>query len=583
MSQSASQETYRRAVELHQAGRLDQAEVLYREILSREPNNADAIQMLGVLAFDKGDVRLAVELLRRAITLKPDAAQYHGNLGMVLASAGRLDDAITAYRMALMINADYPEAQYNLGLALQQAGKLTEAVARFAFAVSLRPAYEDAHVGLGNALGQTGKLDEALASYRRAIELHPRSKAWHSLLYSLHFTDCGPEKLLQEHLRWARACGFVINTAERSHSNSPASDGRLRIGYLSPDFSTHPVGRFMLPLLANHDRREFQVFCYSDVPRPDWLTERLRSHAECWHDTARLSDDELAKLVQRHRIDILVDLAIHTGPRMAVFARKPAPVQLNYLAYCSTSGLRAIDYRLTDRYLDPPGGPEYYTETSIRLPRTYWCYQPLPNTPDVGPPPALRNGYVTFGCLNSFRKVNPAVLRTWGSLLQTVPASRLLLHAHQGSHRREVLEFLQRQGVDPQRIQFAGPQPLAEYWKQYALIDIALDPFPYPGGTTTCDALWMGVPVVSLAGPTAVSRSGLSILSTIGLAELVAHSLAEYVQTCAQLAQNPGRLEEWRRTLRPRMRASPLMDAAQFAQDIESTYRRIWASLRERG
>jgi predicted O-linked N-acetylglucosamine transferase (SPINDLY family) len=262
---------------------------------------------------------------------------------------------------------------------------------------------------------------------------------------------------------------------------------------------------------------------------------------------------------------------------MLVFARKPAPVQVTYLAYCSSTGLESIDYRLSDPYLDEPGMDEsIYSERTIRLPQSYWCYEPIPRIPGIGPPPALERGFVTFGSLNNFCKVSEPALGAWAKLLRAVPTSQLLLHAHQGNHRQRVADRLEREGIEPTRIRFAGFMPTQQYFELYRGIDIALDTFPYGGGTTTCDGLWMGVPAVSLAGKTGVGRGGLSILSNIGLPELVADSEEAYVRIAAELARDLPRLSNLRRTLRQRMENSPLMDAAGFARNVEQAYRGMW-------
>ena len=333
-----------------------------------------------------------------------------------------------------------------------------------------------------------------------------------------------------------------------------------------------------LPLLESHDHGSFEIFCYASTRAVDAVTDRCRAQADVWCDARGLSDEQLASAIRRDQIDVLVDLTMHMSDnRLLVFARKPAPVQVAYLAYCATTGLDAMDYRLTDPYLDPPGGDErFYSEQSVRLPETYWCYQPPKETPPVGAPPALEAGQVSFGSLNNFCKVTLPTLATWARLLQAVPGSRLLLHAHAGSHRDRVRAFLAEQGIAAGRLTFVDFLATADYFGVYRRIDVALDPLPYGGGTTTCDALWMGAPVVSLAGQTAVGRGGVSILSNLGLPELVARDGEQYVQIAASLAGDLPRLSQLRAGLRDRMRKSPLMDAPRFARNIEAAYREMW-------
>ncbi len=327
--------------------------------------------------------------------------------------------------------------------------------------------------------------------------------------------------------------------ARRPHENGPEPNRRLRVGYVSADFREHPVARFVLPLFREHHRSQVEVFAYSDVTTPDAVTALLRNYVDQWRDVALLGDDKLADAVRADGIDVLVDLAAHSGHnRLLAFARKPAPVQVTYLAYCSTTGVDAIDYRITDRFLDPAGETSHYTETSLHLPHCYWCYSapPLPNS--ARPATQRRTGPPTFGCLNNFAKVTDFTLDLWARLLQRVPEAQLLVYARTAAHRDRVRRALREAGVEETRVTFVGLQPLEDYLDTYRLIDVALDPHPYGGGTTTCDALWMGVPVVSLAGRTAVSRAGATLLSHVGLEHLVARSEEQYLELAAGLIRD---------------------------------------------
>jgi len=609
--------TIDRAFELatrnQQEGRLREASALYRQILARQPDHAETLRMLGLLAQQLGQTASALELLRRTTRLKPQVALYHADLARTLKAVGRLDEsaaafrqaihlrpdwpeacndlgnvltdrkhleeAIAAYRQALALRPDFAEAWNNLGNAFRNSGQLDEAIAAYRQALFLRPDLAEAHSNLGNALKDTGELDEALASYRRAAEIKPDPRIAASILYALHLhPDCGPDRIYQEHVRWNQTYARPLAPSIVAYENDPSPDRRLRVGYVSCDFNEHPVGRFLLPLLAHHDHAQFEVFCYSDTRRCDAITERLSACADTWRSTIGLSDERLALLVCEDRIDILVDLTMHaSGSRLLTFARKPAPVQVTYLAYCSTTGLETMDYRLTDPYLDPVDADErHYAERSLRLPHTYWCYAPPEQAPPVSPVPALAAGHVTFGCLNNYSKVTRPTLAAWRRILQQAPGSELIVHSGEGSHRQRVREYFASEGIEPRRLSFADRLPLADYFAQYRRIDIALDPFPFPGATTTCDALWMGVPVVSLAGKTAVSRAGLSVCSSVGLPELVARTPEQYVQIAAELARDLHRLAGLRATLRERMRSSSLMDCPRFARDIEAALRQIW-------
>jgi predicted O-linked N-acetylglucosamine transferase (SPINDLY family) len=561
-------------------GKPDDAVACYRRALELKPDLAEAHNNLGNALKDLKKLDGAVACYRRALELKPDFAEAHHNLGSVLTDLGKAGEALAYSRRALELKPDFAEARNILGIALSELGRPDDAVACYRRALELKPDFAEAQNNLGNALVDQGNADEALACYRRALQLRPDYVMAHSnLVYTQLFCPgYDAQSLDEEHRRWSRQHAEPLERFIQPHLNDRSPARRLRIGYLSPDFRLHPVGRFALPLLESHDHESFQVFCYASVLDPDGITERCRAQADVWRDVFRLSDEQVAHAIRQDQVDILVDLTMHmANNRLLVFARKPAPVQVTYLAYCGTTGLGTMDYRLTDPYLDPPGRDErFYCEQSVRLRETYWCYRPPIETPPVNALPALEAGQVRFGSLNNFCKVTPPVLATWSRLLQAVPGSRLLLHAHAGSHRDRIRTLLAEQGISAQRLEFVDSLPTLEYFDVYRRIDMALDPFPYGGGTTTCDALWMGVPVVSLAGQTAVGRGGVSILSNIGLPELIAETPEQYVRIAVELAQDLSRLSRLRATLRDRMQASPLMDAPRFARNVEAAYRDMW-------
>jgi protein O-GlcNAc transferase len=576
MPQLSIDEAFAAALEHHRAGRLGEAEQGYRAILACAPEHADSLNLLGVIALQIGDLPSALALVRRAVELRPDAAVCRNNLGQVLARHGRDDEAAECYEAAIRLDPTYAEAHNNLGVLRARRDRLAEAEALYRKAVELDPNYAEPHTNLGNLLKDRGELDAAIASYRRAVEIRPDLSQLHSnLLLTLHYhPGRSPAELLREHLVWAERHVAPLRPARRPHANVADPERRLRVGYVSPDFREHPVARFMLPLLQEHDREQVEVCAYSDVAAPDPVTAIVRRHADQWRDVTALGDDALAEAVRADGIDVLVDLAAHSGHnRMLAFARKPAPVQLTYLAYCSTTGNDAIDYRITDRFLDPPGAEGCYTEASIRLPHCYWCY----SAPPLSRPPATRRpGPPTFGCLNNFAKVSDVTLALWARLLRRVPEAELLLYARTEAHRERVHRALRAGGVDEGRATFVGRQSLALYLETYRDVDVALDPYPYGGGTTSCDALWMGVPVVSLAGPTAVSRAGATLLSNVGLERLVATTEEQYVERAAELIRDQARLAELRRELRRSLESSPVMNAPQFARDFEAALRAAW-------
>jgi protein O-GlcNAc transferase len=534
------------AVAHQQAGRLQQAAEICRQQLAIEPKTAPAWHLLGVIAYQVGDYVTAAERIGRAVELSPGTAGAHSNLGLALHGLRRLDEALASFRRAVELKPDSAEAQSNLG----------------------------------NVLKDLGRAEEAIECYRRSLEIEPGNARTHSNLLTtlLLCPGVSAAEICGEHRRWDEMHARQFRHGIQPHENERTAKRRLRIGYLSPDFRVHCQAFFMVPLLGAHDRQQVEVCCYADVMRPDGMTNRLRGNADFWRNVAGQSDEEVARLIREDGIDVLVDLTMHMeGSRPLVFARKPAPVQVCWLAYPGTTGLSAMDYRLTDPYLDPAGKhDEFYSERSMRLAETFWCYDPLVTEPEVNSLPALRNGYVTFGSLNNFAKMNEGVLKLWAGVMRAVERSRLVLLAEADSARARVLEVLKREGIAAERVTFVGRQPMARYMEQYHQIDIGFDTLPYCGHTTSLDALWMGVPVVTLVGETVVGRAGLSQLSNLGLTELVARSEAEYVQAVAKLAGDLGRLSELRQSLRQRMQGSPLMDAARIARGIEAEYRRMW-------
>ena len=599
---------------LRDLGRPDEAVVASRRALELRPNFIEAQNNLGIALTDLGQFDEAVATFRRALNLKSDYAEAHNNLGNALNDQGQLDEALVSYHRALQINPNYPEAHNNLGNALRSKRRLSEATAAYRRAIALKPRYPDAHYNLGITLREQGKLDEAAAAYRCALELKPDNvdalnnlggvlkdlcqldeaiatyrhalvlKPGHAelhsnLLYTLAFHPGHYDKTLsEEHQRWNRRFGHPSKQFVRPHSDDRDTGGRLRVGYVSPDFRDHPVGRYVLPLFKNHSRERFEILCYSGVKQPDSITERLRVLSDEWRNTVGISDSALAEMIQEDRVDILVDLAMHTaGNRLPVFARQSAPVQVTWLAYPGSTGLHSIAYRLTDAYMEPPGdNSNWFTEEPVRLPDSWCCYDPVSEYPDVNALPASSAQGLTFGSLNNFAKLHDGVLARWARLLEVVKGSRLIIFCPEGRARERVQAYFGGRGIREQRVEFVGYLPRWDYLSVYQRIDLGLDPFPFNGMATTCDALWMGVPVLTLPGMMPASRAGLSLLSSIGLGELVALSEESYLQMAAQLAGDLSRIAALCATLRARMLASPLMDAPRFARNVELALQSIW-------
>lgn len=438
----------------------------------------------------------------------------------------------------------------------------------------------EAYSHLGTSYQIRGQLDEALFALREAVRLKPSFTPAHSnlLLCLTHAHHVSCDEVFSEHVRWGEQHAQVQPLPAAAHDRTPHR--RLRIGYVSPDLREHAVARFIEPVLAHHTADAFEVFAYAEVAQPDAVSDRLRSHVATWRSTCGLHDRQVAEMIRNDRIDVLIDLAGHTAlSRLAAFAYRPAPVQVSYLGYPNTTGLRAIDYRLTDAWADPPEHDRLHTEQLIRLPHGFLCFRPSA-APPVAPLPALERGYVTFGSFNRLNKLNEPVLQLWAKLLRALPTARLLLKTPALSDtalRESYADWFVRQGISRERVELQGfVASAAGHLEVYDRVDIALDPFPYSGTTTSCDALWMGVPLVTLLGPMHAGRVGLSLLAQLGLTDWVARDPAEYLQIAQHWAQRLAELAALRSNLRRRFELSSLRDEAGFTRTLEATYRTLW-------
>jgi protein O-GlcNAc transferase len=567
-------------IALRELGQIDEAVVACRQALELKPDYPKALFNLGVALLKRGDCDEAMTAYQRAIELQPDYQEAHLNLGTVFREQGDLDRAVAAYRRALQINPNYADAEYNLGVALKDQGRLDEAVAAYRTALQIKPDHAHALNNLGVALMDQGLLDEAIAVYRFALQPGREGLEIHSnLIYTLHFHPaCDGTLIHEERRRWNRQFSDPLEGFVLPHANDRDAKRLLRIGYVSSDFREHVIGRNLKPLFERHDRREFEILCYSGVVRPDSLTEEIRGHAQQWRSTVGMGDEALAEMIRRDGVDILVDLTQHmAGNRLPMFARKPAPVQVSFAGYPESTGLTAIKYRISDRYLEAGAAGEGSGKAEqVCLIDSFWCYDPCGAEVEVSPLPAMESRRMTFGCLNNFCKVNERALRLWARVLGKVKDSRLMVASPAGSQRERTVEFLRSEGVEAHRVEFVEHRPRRAYLELYHRLDIVLDTFPYNGHTTSMDALWMGAPVVSLLGEMAVSRAGLSLLTNLGLPKLVARSEEEYVCIAASLAGNLPRLAQLRSSLRERMENSVLMDAPRFARQVEKAYRNMW-------
>jgi predicted O-linked N-acetylglucosamine transferase (SPINDLY family) len=602
------------AIAHHKAGRRAEAETIYRQILAANPNHPDALHMLGVLAAQSGHDDQAAELIQKAIAIAPNNPAYHLHFGQSLQNLGQLDRAIASYQNALRLQGDLAQAHYNLGIAWTQRHQLDRAALAYREAIAINPDYAPSHNNLGMVLTDMERFDEAIASLNRAVELDPKSPLIHNnlaralkelgrleeatacrrralevdptfviahndLLGGMRYDpSADPATILAAANAWNLRHARPLARFILPHDNNRDPDRPLHIGYVSSDFHDHASAFFLLPLFRNHDHRRFEITCYAEVARPDAFTTQMQEQVSRWRSTIGRTDADVAAQIRGDRIDILVDLKLHTAHnRLLVLALKPAPVQVTWLGYPGTTGMDTIDYRLTDPYLDPPGLDDaFYAERSMRLPDTFWCYDPLTDHPAVNELPCLKSSSLTFGSLNHFQKVNDSVMSLWSKVLLGVPNSRLLMMTPRGSARQAVLDRLAKLGIASDRVDFVATQPRHDYLRTYHGIDIALDTLPYNGHTTSFDAFWMGVPVVTMAGRNAFGRAGVSLLTNLRMPELIARTPERFVQIAVDLAHDRPRLAELRRTLRQRMRSSPLMDARAFARGIESAYRTMW-------
>lgn len=567
----------------HAAGAWSEAEGLYRQVLEIRPGEWRACYELGIVCHLQGRKDEAISHLRQVVASEPCFARGQLALGTFLAMGGEPQAALAHLQRAVQLEPNSSEARYNLGNCWSQLRKLTQAEDEYRAAIRLDPENGLACVNLGKLYNERWQVQQGLALYRAGLQ-HLSDPALHSNLPMLmNFADSVPDpEVFAAHRAFDQRFVAPLAGALEPLASRPPADKRLRVAYLSRDLRRHSVRYFLLPILAHHDHEAFEIACYFDGERADDVTDLFRLHADHWIECHGWSDAELAERLRHDQTDILIDLGGHTDRnRLLVFARRPAPVQISYLGYPSTTGVSTIDYRISDRWLDPepPATQIPSSEVPLRLPHGYFCYAPIAESPAVSALPFDHLGYITFGSLSQGAKLNSALFACWAEILRSIPDSRLWVQnsALGEEHPRQTLisEF-QRLGVDHQRLSFHPFGPAPAYLQSYHQIDIALDSFPYNGGTTTCEALWMGVPVVSWSGQRHVARLGASILGQIGLGELVAHSPQSYVETATALARDVDRLRSLRSTMRHRLATSPLMDHPGFTRELETAYRAVW-------
>jgi predicted O-linked N-acetylglucosamine transferase (SPINDLY family) len=575
---------------LRALGRADDALAHYERAAALDPERFAAWFNLAQHRVDRGEHDAAAAAFRAALALDPHSGAAQLGLAAALVDAARLGGgAATGFEEARSLLAtawsSSPEpwrARYVLALALSGCARWTEALSHLEALAAAHPDRAEAHEELGNCYNQLGRATDAVRAYREAYRLAP---GCHHVLTSVLGTlnavpDASPQEVFAAHREWASAVAAPLYPHSPRFPNLRKTERRLRVGYVSPDLRRHPVGAMFAPVLERHDPGQVETFCYYNYPRADVMTSRMRGAAHHWRDIVELDDATVADRIRADGIDILVDLVGHTKyTRLPVFARRPAPVQVSWLGYFNTTGLDTMDYFVTDPVSSPPGQERYFVETLVRLPATRFCFEPPEYMPAVGNLPARRDGAVTFGCLNTLLKVNDRVLALWGRILAAVPGARLLLQASALGDPLLQRGFRARAaalGIAPERLELRPFAPVEAAARTYHDVDIALDPFPFCGGMTTLDALWMGVPVVTLPQVMIAGRQSASLLSNLGLSELIAADGAAYVEAAVGLARDLDRLARLRADLRERFRASPLADYARFTRDLEDAFGRMW-------
>ena len=566
---------------LKEMRRYEEAATSYQAAIKLKPDFVQAIYNLGTVYHLLGDAKSAMEMYKKAILLQQDHLAAYIGLGNALKELGFIDHAIECYRHITMLKPDLPGAYHNLAVMLKSQGKLESAEDLIKKELELQPDSVEAQIVLAQIRVAQGRVRERIEPLENLLALRPDDIVVASaLLFSMHYL---PEYSSEDISVTTAKCVASFNRREQLISppaNLPDSRRRLRIGYVSGDFYNHPVGYFIDNVLAYHDKSHYETFCYYNHNKYDELTARLQKSADHWRRVAGRSDSEVAQQIREDGIDLLIDLSGHTGRnRLGVFALKPSPVQITWLGYFATTGLNAMDYIIADRYVIPPEEERHYTEKVVRLPNTYLCFSPPENEIEFGNLPALATGKVTFASFNNNAKLTEEVVACWSRILHAIPRARLYLKyppfGDANIQKRYQNMFADR-SVDSERIIFSGISPRNEFLATYREVDIALDTYPYTGGTTTLEALWMGIPVISLRGDRFLSRIGESILSNIGLTECVADSEDAYIAKAIALASDLTRLAELRGSLRSRLLSSPLCDGPGFSRDLEAAYRSMW-------
>lgn len=576
---------YSLGMAMHDIGQLQQAMRHFTEVLRVEPRHARASYNLALIEQQSGLKDQAVRHFRQSLEVRPAHADAWYQLGKLLRDEGKLADAASCFGQALNVDADHFNAQLALAMALESMCRLPEAITAYAKAAGLRPGNSSVHNNLGNALVNHCQLREAVDAFQQALKLDPSDARIHSnLLVCLNYDpNITNDATYDEHVKWAQNHALPVAHDGATPANDANPERRLKVGFVSPGMDAGAVQYFLAPLLANISTEAFELFAYlTQAPRQSLNLQfkQLRSRFTKWCDVSHMTPLEAAEQIRADSIDILVDLSGHTpGHGLLTFALKPAPVQVTWLDYFNTTGLSAMDYLVSDATHTPEIFGQKFTEQLVRLPHSRLCYAPPAYAPAVAAAPSQRNRHITFGCFNRLSKLTPQAIALWSKLLQAIPDARLILKSNSlndPSSWPECHGWFQQHGIDPARIELRPASPHPQMLAEYGDIDIALDPFPYNGGLTTCEALWMGVPVIALLGDRMIARQSAALLTAAGLKQFIANDRTQYIDIAKAWAADPVRLAQLRKTLRTQIASSPLCDGKQFAHDMEHLYRTIW-------
>ena len=561
---------------------LSEAEADANLAIERHPEVAALHVNLGNVLLHTGKARAGVKAFRRALECDPACAEAHMNLATMFGETYHISETLDFIQKEIALKGESAQRLASLALAQHAKGDFAAAEASCRKVLEMQPGNVSSLITLAGCMSVRADHRSATEMYERALNSNPKMPAIYSNIAfnATYRPELSPVEVFDCHLEWARRFESADSDVVFVHPVMDQPDRPLRVGYVSGDFGIHPVGFLLRDVILNHDRDLFEIHCFSMMRKEDEITVTIRESADAWHDSLLSSDEELAKEVFDLGIDILVDLSGHTAyNRLPLFVLKPAPVQATWIGYFHSTGLKSIDYFITDTYTSPVGCGQLFSEIPVCLPHSRFCYSPPAYAPEVAPAPVLEKGYITFGCFNRAEKLVEPVIAAWSEVLKAVPESRLLLKA--GALQNEIVcdELIRRfvsYGVSRERLALHGPSSHIEMLEQYSEIDIALDPFPFNGGMTTLEALWMGVPVVCVAGQGVVARQTVSVLENLGLSELAFPDISAYIQGVVVLARDVERLALLRQTIRERMVSSPIRQHAMFTRDLEALYRRMW-------